>query len=364
VNSAPHPARGTYEDGFEHVARTFARQLEREELGASFCAYHRGRCVVDLYGGVADPQRGERWREDTRVVLFSVTKGLASMAFTLLADRGALDYDAPVATYWPGFARAGKGAITVATLLGHRGGLCALDRALTMDDCVRPDRYAALVESLEAQRPLFTPERDQGYHAITFGMYARELFERIAKESLGTFLARELFEPLEAEVSLGTPAIHDERTARLVAPRIAIRLGRMALARIQDADSVDARVGKQILDRESLTRRAFLNPSLGKDGPAAYDRVEARRAELAWASATGTARISAVRHGRGGGRSKVFCGAYDRAVVSPARVVVARSCAPEAARLVAWVLEGRAPPLLSRARVVRSRGARRRARLV
>lgn len=286
----PYPARGTVAEGFQPVARVFAAQIEREEIGAAFCVYRHGERVVDLWGGIADVDRNVPWREDTRVVLFSVTKGLAAMALALLADRGKLDYEAPVGTYWPGFARSGKAAITVRTLLGHRGGLCAIDRALTMDDCVSPGRYAALVDALELQAPLWAPEKDQGYHAITYGMYARELFERIAGESMGRFLERELFGPLEADVSLGTSAEHDARIAKIYAPNMADRLGKLLVASAQDPESADARVGRELLSRESLVRRALLNPSLGRDGIAIYDSIPVRRAELAWASATGSAR--------------------------------------------------------------------------
>jgi CubicO group peptidase (beta-lactamase class C family) len=287
---APQPARGSYHEAFYPVARTFARQLERgDEIGAALTVYHRGERVLHLYGGTADVERKIPWREDTRVLVFSVTKGLASMALALLADRGKLDYDAPVATYWPGFARAGKASITVRTLLNHRGGLLALDRDLTMDDVVNDARRDSLREALEAQRPLFTPEEDQGYHAITFGMYARELFERVAGEPMGRFLARELFEPLGADVSLGTGPEHDDRMARLYPITNGARLAKIAVARLSDPDTSEMRVLIESLRRGSITRRALLNPALGKAGIAAYDAVAVRRAELAWASATGTA---------------------------------------------------------------------------
>ena len=129
THPAPAPARGSYEPGFAPLARRFAAQLATgEEIGAGLSVHHRGRPVVDLWGGLADRTSRRPWQRDTRVVVFSVTKGLAAMAMHLLADRGQLDWDAPVATYWPGFARAGKEDITVRTLLNHRGGLPFLTR--------------------------------------------------------------------------------------------------------------------------------------------------------------------------------------------------------------------------------------------
>ena len=90
MNEAPFPAHGTYADGFLPVARTFATQLaDGAEIGAGFTVYHRGRCVVDLHGGLADVANGKPFGRDTRVVLFSVTKGLAAMAMLLVGLAAA-----------------------------------------------------------------------------------------------------------------------------------------------------------------------------------------------------------------------------------------------------------------------------------
>lgn len=289
MNQAPSPALGTYADGFAKVAQVFASQLRSgEEIGAGFAVYQGGRCVVDLWGGLADVERDVPWRRDTRVVLFSVTKGLAAMALALLADRGLLEWDAPAATYWPGFAKGGKAAITVRTLFNHRAGLAGLDAPLTMDDCLFEERKERLLAAMETQVPLWDPGSMQGYHAITFGMYAREMFERIAHESMGTFLARELFEPLGADVSLGTPASLDDRMATLYSPSIGERL-RLALAGAIRGGTNETRVARAMISSRSLTRRAFTTPALGRRGMSVYGDPAVRRAELAWASATGSA---------------------------------------------------------------------------
>lgn len=289
MNSAPHPAGGFYAEGFEPVARTFASQLASgDEIGAGLTVFHRGRCVVDLHGGIADVRTGEPWHAETRVVVFSVTKGLVAMALSMLGDRGRLDWDAPVSAYWPEFAKNGKEAITVRTLFNHRGGLAGLDTPLTMDDVLRPERHDRLLAALETQRPLWKPDHGQGYHALTFGMYAREVFERIAGESLGTFLRREVFEPLGSDARLGTPATYDDRMARLVPPSNLSRAKNMLLASLE-GDTNEARVARASVQRESVARKAFLNPPPGRLGLGAYDLVPVRRAELAWASATASA---------------------------------------------------------------------------
>jgi CubicO group peptidase (beta-lactamase class C family) len=288
-NPAPAPSLGVYADGFAPVAEQFASQLRSgAEVGAGLAIYHRGQCVVDVWGGAADVARASAWARDTRIVVFSVTKGLVAMALTLLADRGQLAWDAPVASYWPGFAANGKDAITVRMLVNHRAGLVGLDERIVLDDCIEPARRARLIELLERQRPAWTPGTAQGYHAITFGLYAGELFERIAGEPLGAFLRRELFDPLDAEVSLGTPPEIDPRIATLYPPHTSLRVVRMLAAAVRGG-SAEGRILRGAIRRGSLARAAFLNPRLGPDGIAEYNSVRVRRAELAWASATASA---------------------------------------------------------------------------
>jgi CubicO group peptidase (beta-lactamase class C family) len=286
---APAPARGGCAQGFEPVARCFASQLaEGAELGAGLAVYHRGTCVVDLWGGLADVGRGTPWQRDTRLVIFSATKGLAAMGFHLLAARGRLDWDAEVRHYWPGFGAAGKDGLTVRTLLNHRGGLAALDTRLSLDQCLDDAGRDRVVAALEGLRPSWEPDTQQGYHAITFGMYAGELFRRITGEPLGEFLHRELLVPLESDARMGTPASEDAKVATLYPPPTGARLARM-VASLVIGDSPEARLTREALRPRSLARRAFLNPSSGRGGLSAYNQVPVRRAALAWASATASA---------------------------------------------------------------------------
>jgi CubicO group peptidase (beta-lactamase class C family) len=289
ANRAPAPARGAYADGFAPLAERFAAQVrDGAEIGAGLTVYHRGRCVVDLHGGLADASTGRPWERDTRLVVFSVTKGLVAMALALLADRGKLDWDAPVASVWPEFAAAGKGAITLRTLFNHEAGLLGPGVGLTLDDCLDPGRAAYVSRVLAEARPLWEPGRAQGYHAISYGLYASEVFTRIAGESVGTFLTRELFAPLGADVSLGTPAEHDARIATLYPPPTLRRVVNMvgALAR---GDNAESRVLRATLAPTSLVRRAFFEPRVGAAGLSTYNDEPVRRAELAWASATASA---------------------------------------------------------------------------
>lgn len=290
-NQAPEPALGHVAAGFEPVADLFARQLrDGHEIGASFAVYQGEELIINLWGGLADVQHQRPWHHDTRLVVFSVTKGFAAMAFHLLADRGQLDWQAPVAQYWPGFGKNGKEDMTVATLLGHRGGLAYLDKKFTLADFCDPVRAADILEALENQPPAWTPGTSQGYHALTFGMYASELFARIAFEPMGEFLRRELFEPLESDVYLGTPAPEDPAFATLYPPPTTTRVSQMVKAAITAPKAPEAFVFRSFLDRSSTMRRAFTNPSVPRNDLRAYNRPPVRRTELAWASATGSAR--------------------------------------------------------------------------
>jgi len=283
---APSPATGSYSDGFQRVARTFAAHLAQgDEIGASLAVYHRGKRVVDLAGGLADVEARKPFQRDTRIVVFSVTKGFAAMALNMLSDRGKLDWEAPVATYWPEFAKNGKERITLRALFSHNAGLATLDTPLTIEDCVY--RAGRVRRALEDQRPRVPAT--QAYHAITFGMFAREVFERIAGESMGTFLRRELFEPVGSDVHLGTPPALDPLFATLYPPKSLDRIRNGVRAAILRPNSPDGRVTRALLSGDSIMRKAFTNPSMGPRGILAYNDIPVRRAELAWGSATGSA---------------------------------------------------------------------------
>jgi CubicO group peptidase (beta-lactamase class C family) len=286
--AAPSPAQGRYAEGFEPVAKRFAAQLRRrEQVGAALSVYQRGRQVVDLWGGVADVASARPWRRDTRIVVFSVTKGLVAMAMHLLADRGRLEWDAPIADVWPAFGRGNKRSITIRMLLNHRAGLAQLDAPLTLSDCTTG--LTKVREALEAQRPSWSPGESQGYHAITFGLYAGEIFERLAGEPIGPFLKRELFDVVGSDARLGTAEDDDGDHATLYAPSAADRLTRMIGSAAFAPHSPEARIARSIIRPDSLPRRVFSNPSAGRRGVLAYNDVAVRRAPLGWASATASA---------------------------------------------------------------------------
>lgn len=285
---APAPARGGCAASFAVLAQQFADSLNRsDETGAALCVYHRGVLVADLWGGWADLAEHRPWQADTLIGVFSATKGLAAMALNLAAERGVFDWDAPVAHYWSAFAQAGKSAITVRQLFNHRAGLAALSTPLTLAQCCDPAQQALVRQALERQAPAWPAGSQQGYHAISWGLYASAFFEQAVGEPLQTYLHREYLDPLRADVHLGTPALHDARIATLYPGPTAARAGRLLWQALRGG-STEAAVARSLLTGGDA-RGAFANPSCAQ-GLAAYNQPPARRAALAWASATASAR--------------------------------------------------------------------------
>ena len=205
---------GLVAPGFEEVRTEFERNFaERGEIGAAVAAYWRGEKVVDLWGGRRTPTGDEPWNRDTMVVVMSTTKGLAAMTLAVANARGWLDYDAPVARYWPEFAQNGKASVTVRQLLGHEAGLILLDEKLTVEKMRDLDAVARL---LERQKPAWPPGTRHGYHTMTLGLYMQELIRRAdpAHRTLGRIFHDEIAVPLELEFHIGLPPeIPDERLA-------------------------------------------------------------------------------------------------------------------------------------------------------
>jgi CubicO group peptidase (beta-lactamase class C family) len=207
---------GLVAPGFEKVRAEFERNFARRgEIGAAVAAYWRGEKVVDLWGGRRTPKGETPWNEDTMVVVMSTTKGLAAMTLAVANARGWIDYDAPVARYWPEFAQNGKASVTVRQLLGHEAGLVLLDEKLTIEKLRDLDYLAGL---LARQKPAWPPGTRHGYHTMTVGLYMQELVRRVdpAHRTLGRFFQEEIAAPLDVEFYIGLPPeIPDERLAVL-----------------------------------------------------------------------------------------------------------------------------------------------------
>jgi CubicO group peptidase (beta-lactamase class C family) len=207
---------GFAQDRFAAVRQGFEANLESgADIGASFCATLEGEIVVDLWGGFADPARTRPWTRDTIVNVYSTTKTMTALTALLLADRGELDFDAPVAKYWPEFAANGKAGVKVSHLMSHAAGLSGWKAPITKQDLYDWDKATSL---LAAQAPYWEPGTASGYHALTQGYLVGEVVRRITGKSLGGVFREEIAEPLGADFHIGLPASEDARVAELIPP--------------------------------------------------------------------------------------------------------------------------------------------------
>ena len=202
---------GSCDPAFELVREEFARNLaERGEHGASVHLTVDGKTVVDLWGGVADPDTGRAWDADTMTCVYSCTKGIAALAAHILVDRGLLDLDALVSDYWPEYGCNGKENTTVRMLLDHSAGVPAVHADVQPGDMYDADVMAGY---LAAQRPWWEPGTRNGYHLVSFGWTVGEVVRRVSGLTLGQFIAKEIAEPLGADFYLGLPEELEERVA-------------------------------------------------------------------------------------------------------------------------------------------------------
>lgn len=208
--------QGLVHDKYAGARAAFEANLASgADLGASFCATVEGETVVDLWGGFADEARTRPWARDTIVNVYSTTKTMTALTALLLADRGELDFDAPVARYWPQFAANGKEAVKVSHLMSHSAGLSGWKEPLVVEDLYDWDKVTSL---LAAQAPFWEPGTASGYHGLTQGYLVGEVVRRITGKSLGTVFREEIAQPLGADFHIGLPASEDARVADLIPP--------------------------------------------------------------------------------------------------------------------------------------------------
>jgi CubicO group peptidase (beta-lactamase class C family) len=212
---------GSCESAFAAVGEAFERGFaERGELGAALAVHLNGELVVDVWGGLADHPAGSSWAEDTVAHAYSVSKPLVAACALLLADRGELDLEAPVAHYWPEYAQAGKEATLVRHLLAHQSGLLVLAEPLPPEALLDWERLTA---ALAAETPLWKPGTRHGECAGFYGHLVGELVRRVDGRSAGRYFAEEIAVPWGLDFHIGLGPAEQARAARLVDPRGAWR---------------------------------------------------------------------------------------------------------------------------------------------
>ena len=207
---------GRCDERFAAVRDALDRNLSSgEELGASLVLDIDGDLVVDLWGGFRDEARTTPWTQDTITNVWSTTKTITSLAALMLADRGQLDVDAPVATYWPEFAAAGKQNILVRDIMSHASGVSGLDQPAVAEDLYDWDKATS---RMAAQAPWWEPGTASGYHALNYGHLVGELVRRVSGKTLKQFVADEIAGPLSADFQIGAAEADWGRIADVVPP--------------------------------------------------------------------------------------------------------------------------------------------------
>lgn len=207
---------GTCEPAFENVRRALEVNLAAgDDVGASAAVMVDGHLVADVWGGHLDEERTRPWERDTIINLWSTTKTMAALSLLLLVDRGDVDVDAPVASYWPEFAAGGKEGVLVRHVLSHTAGLPGWDEPVTPADLYDWERCTTL---LADQAPWWEPGTASGYHAVTQAYLVGEIVRRVTGATLGTFFRDELAAPLGADVHIGLDPVHDHRVTSVIPP--------------------------------------------------------------------------------------------------------------------------------------------------
>ncbi len=257
---------GSIHPAFARVAAVFRRILPRKGPGgAAVCVYHKGEKVVDVWGGTRN-DAGSPWQEDTLSLSFSTTKGVASTLLHIHADRGLIDYDAPVARYWPEFGEAGKQNVTVRQLMCHEAGLYAL--ADMVDHGAEMLDWSLVASRLAAATPRHAPGTAHGYHALTYGWLVGELVRRVAgNKPFPELLESEIARPLGLEgLYCGVPPDQQHRCAQLMARGMDSPIEQRRANRAKSEQAAQrwsrrlARVGVRFDPRESLA--ALMPPGI------------------------------------------------------------------------------------------------------
>ncbi len=253
---------GSCDPKFQQVRQEFEQNFrERGEVGASVCVTVNGETVVDLWSGIARRDTQEPWTSETISVVFSSTKGATALCAHILASRGQLDLDAPVATYWPEFAQAGKAQIPVKMLLNHQAGLPGIQAPLPHGAYADWD---FMVDALAKEEPLWEPGTRNGYHALTIGWLVGEVVRRVSGKSLGAFFQDEVAKPLGLDFWIGLPEEKEPRVAPMIGTK----------------PDLDSPFFREMITRGTITSFAMMNTGGYMGSKPEFDTRAAHAAEI------------------------------------------------------------------------------------
>lgn len=276
MTSAAIEVHGACAAEFARVQQAFVENFElRGDVGASVAVAIGGELVVDLWGGYADRARTRPWERDTIATTYSTTKGMVALCVHMLVDRGELDWDAPVARYWPEFAQHGKGGVLVRHVMSHTAGLPAIREPLPADAIFDWER---MISALASEQLWWEPGTTQGYHSVTYGFLAGEIVRQVSGRSIGTFFRDEVARPLGVDFHIGFGEELDGRVAEM------IPAGEDPLRDLRQQP-------------ESLRAKVFHNPPAHNSDRAVPNTRAWRGAEIPSVNGHGNARALAVIYG-------------------------------------------------------------------
>ncbi len=246
--------QGACEPRFKPVKDAFTRNFaEGMEVGASFAVTINGEYVIDIWGGYKDKEKTQLWEKDTICNVYSTTKVPTVLCTMMCVDRGLLDLDETVATYWPEFAQNGKENIKVRHILSHTSGLAGIEETIPSKAYNDWDKITSL---LAAQKPWWEPGTKSGYHSTTHGYLLGELVRRVTGKTLGTFFRKEIAEPLNIDFHIGLAEKHVPRVTKLIPDRLIMENEFSLLSRIFEIGNKSETVRKEI---ETLEKTVLLD---------------------------------------------------------------------------------------------------------
>ena len=251
----------------ERIAPLFQENFQRfGELGAALSIWQNGEPLLDLHGGFRDTRREQVWTEDTIVLVWSATKGIGSACLLHALQEDKIKIDRRVSEFWPEFGQGGKIDITIAQLVSHSAGLCALDENVEVTE------YDAVIHALERQTPLWRPGSTHGYHARTFGFLIDELVRRVARTSISKYWRTIFAEPLSLDFWIGLPEELNSRCATIYPAKA----GTLAEPKNRPSGSDFYR---DLATPGTLQRRTFTSPH-GLNSVSAMNKPENRAREF------------------------------------------------------------------------------------
>ncbi|CAI4232889.1 unnamed protein product [Auanema sp. JU1783] len=217
----PAKVRGYVHPKFNKVLEIFSDNLMRgwERDGAALCVYHKGECVVDVWGGLSDRDSQREWSKETMQIIFSSSKALGAVCVALLVDKGHLKYSDRISSFWPEFGKLGKKEITVEMVMTHTAGLAMIDKEITWEDARDPHKMAQILEN---QSPRWIPGSRIGYHAVSYGWLVDQIIRRSDPLSRGSgqFWKEEIADKHGLDIHIGLPLELAWRVARITRPSL------------------------------------------------------------------------------------------------------------------------------------------------